>query len=92
LESPIPGFAPSPFHVRAAGAAGLFAAAGSAESRLGDERAGLGPDGGGAAAQGQSPGPGSVLKYLSNLPSSPLCSSASAGDSRLRVMFGHSAE
>src|SRR4051812_45368767 len=37
----------------------------------------------------QSPWPGSGLKYLSNFPSSPLCSSASAGVwSFLRVTFG----
>src|SRR3989442_8403619 len=40
----------------------------------------------------QSPAPGSPVKYLSYLPSSPLCSSASAGLSFLRVMLGHSAE
>src|SRR5438132_1016942 len=42
--------------------------------------------------QDQSPEPGSGVKYLSYLPSSPLCSSASAGLSFLRVMFGHSDE
>src|SRR5437588_8282051 len=42
--------------------------------------------------QDQSPEPGSGVKYLSYLPSSPLCSSASAGLSFLRVMLGHSAE
>ena len=42
-----------------------------------------------AARQAQSPSPGSGVKYFSNLPSSPLCSSASAGLSFLRVMFGH---
>src|SRR4030095_9378564 len=37
----------------------------------------------------QSPSPGSGVKYLSYFPSSPLCSSASAGLSFLRVMLGH---
>jgi len=40
----------------------------------------------------QSPSPGAAEKYLSNLPSSPLCASASSGESFLRVMFGHSDE
>src|ERR1700754_4347319 len=41
----------------------------------------------------QSPEPGSDEKYLSYLPSSPLCSSASAGVwSFLRVTLGHCAE
>ena len=35
---------------------------------------------------------GKFEKYFSNLPSSPLCSSASGGLSFLRVMFGHCAE
>ncbi len=33
--------------------------------------------------------PGSELKYFSNLPATSLKSSASAGASPLRVMFGH---
>src|SRR5690606_28362722 len=40
---------------------------------------------------GQSPSPGSGEKNLSNLSSTPLYSSASAGLSFLTVMFGHSA-
>src|SRR3546814_10434149 len=39
----------------------------------------------------QSPSPGSGEKNFSNLPSTPLYSSASAGLSFLVVMFGHSA-
>src|SRR3546814_9428351 len=41
----------------------------------------------------QSPAPGSGEKYFSNLPSSPLCSSASSGVwSFLRDTLGHCAE
>src|SRR5690606_37906495 len=37
----------------------------------------------------QSPSPGSGVKYFSNLPSSPLCSSASSGGSFFSVILGH---
>jgi len=37
----------------------------------------------------QVPSPGLSLKNFSNFPSAPLYSSASAGASFLRVMFGH---
>src|SRR5262245_46504661 len=40
----------------------------------------------------QSPSPGSAEKYWSNLPSTPLNSSASSGVSFFEVRLGHSAE
>src|SRR3546814_6612981 len=40
----------------------------------------------------QSPEPPSAEKYLSYLPSSPLCASASSGTAPLVVMLGHWAE
>ena len=43
------------------------------------------------AAEPQAP-PGSAEKYFSNLPSSPLNSSASSGGGRFRVMLGQALE
>ena len=43
-------------------------------------------------AKTQSPAPGLTLKYLSNLPASPLNVSASAASSFLVAMLGHFSE
>src|SRR3546814_6319438 len=45
-----------------------------------------------SAADDQFPVPGSAEKYFSNLPSSPLWASASAGASPFDVILGHCAE